>query len=91
MSRNDIGADRWTMANMDLNHPPVIPQGDGWFEQKNQKPGFFDLPKHQVCSHYAHNPPSHLYIPPGQGYRHICPGCGHVTVMTCQVITCAGP
>ena len=37
---------------------------------------FFDLPRDQSCIHPEHNPPSGLYIPPGKGYRHTCPGCG---------------
>lgn len=41
------------------------------------KPGFFDLPSSRTCTHPEHNPPMHLYIPPGQGYRHVCPGCGY--------------
>lgn len=38
--------------------------------------GFFDLPKDETCIHPEHNPPTGLYIPPGKGYRHVCPGCG---------------
>lgn len=41
-----------------------------------QKSGFFDLPVQQTCRHPEHEPPSMLYIPPGKGYRHVCPGCG---------------
>ena len=43
--------------------------------------GFFDLPKDQTCRHPGHEPPSGLYIPPGKGYRHICPGCGSARVV----------
>ncbi len=52
-------------------------------ESENQeKPGgFFDLPKIQICNHKSHNPPSHLYIPPGKGYTHICPGCGKRSIL----------
>ncbi len=42
--------------------------------------GFFDLPKAAHCRRPDHNFPNMLYIPPGKGYRHICPGCGHVSV-----------
>lgn len=40
---------------------------------------FFDLPKTIKCLDASHEPPSHLYIPPGKGYRHICPTCGKTT------------
>lgn len=43
--------------------------------------GFFDLPKDQTCRHPQHEPPTGLYIPPGKGYRHICPGCGSARVV----------
>jgi len=46
---------------------------------KDKDGGFFDLPKHNICNHPEHKPPSHLYIPPGKGYRHICPKCGKVS------------
>lgn len=36
---------------------------------------FFDLPSDKTCIHPGHNPPTGLYIPPGKGYRHVCPGC----------------
>lgn len=41
------------------------------------KPGFFDLPvTEKPCLNPAHNCPIGLYIPPGRGYVHVCPGCG---------------
>ena len=40
-----------------------------------KKGGFFDLDKKKICNHPEHNPPTHLYIPQGQGYLHICPAC----------------
>ncbi|MPT12828.1 hypothetical protein [Comamonas sp.] len=36
---------------------------------------FFDLPSDKTCIHPEHDPPTGLYIPPGKGYRHVCPGC----------------
>jgi len=33
------------------------------------------------CTSYDHNPPTMLYIPPGQRYRHVCPACGAVTLL----------
>lgn len=43
--------------------------------EKDEKGNFFDLPKAIKCNHPEHNPPSHIYIPQGKGYRHVCPGC----------------
>jgi len=36
-----------------------------------------DLP----CIHPGHHPPSHMVIPFGKKYRHVCPGCGKVIVI----------
>ena len=47
----------------------------------NKESGFFDLPVKEKCTHPGHNPPSHLYIPPGKGYRHVCPGCKKETIL----------
>lgn len=35
--------------------------------------------KHNLCLHYAHNPPMHQVFKPGL-YEHICPACGHKTI-----------
>lgn len=45
---------------------------------------FFDLPRDKSCIHPEHTPPSGLYIPPGKGYRHICPGCGASAIVIPQ-------
>ena len=45
------------------------------------KSGFFDLPGQEICKDPEHKPPSHLHIPQGKGYRHICPSCGKETVI----------
>lgn len=58
--------------------------GRGEMPEKNKKSGFFDLPDHKRCRHPEHQPPSHMVIPPGKGYRHVCPGCGKVTVIIPQ-------
>lgn len=48
--------------------------------QERQKSGFFDLPGwHAPCTHSHHAPPSYINIPPGKGYRHVCPACGATT------------
>jgi hypothetical protein len=43
--------------------------------------GFFDLPKEKKCKDREHEPPKHLHIPQGKGYRHVCPTCGEETVI----------
>ena len=49
--------------------------------------GFFELPIDATCRDLNHNPPTHLYIPPGKGYRHICPKCKKEIVIIPQQIT----
>ncbi len=54
---------------------------------EKEKGGFFDLPKIETCNNPSHNPPTHLCIPPGKGYKHICPGCGYtITLISPQVM-----
>lgn len=48
---------------------------------KPNRGGFFDLPKDKQCKHPEHQPPSHIYIPQGKGYRHVCPACGAEAVL----------
>ena len=50
-------------------------------EGEGRKSGFEDAPSSKRCRHPEHNPPNHLYIPPGKQYRHICPGCGKEMVI----------
>lgn len=47
----------------------------------NNKSGFFDLPKEEICKDLSHYPPSMMSIPYGKGYRHVCPTCGKVTTI----------
>lgn len=44
--------------------------------QRGEPAGFFDLPAHDHCPHPQHSPAYGIYVPPGKGYRHVCPGCG---------------
>lgn len=37
---------------------------------------FIDLPKVEGCKDLAHEPPTHLCIPQGKCYIHVCPRCG---------------
>lgn len=69
---------------------------DGWAKTEKydhvkppyvEKSGFFDLPEISVCGHPEHEPPTHLYIPTGKGYRHICPECGKTVVLKSNQIT----
>lgn len=47
--------------------------------KSEKKGGFFDLPQDTICKDKSHEPPTHIHIPQGKGYRHICPSCGKVT------------
>jgi predicted RNA-binding Zn-ribbon protein involved in translation (DUF1610 family) len=54
---------------------------------KNES-GFFDLPempayehKRAVCFDPSHEAPTHLHIPAGKGYRHVCPSCGREVIL----------
>lgn len=33
------------------------------------------------CLGKQHEPPTHLYVPPGESFTHICPNCGKKTVI----------
>jgi len=48
---------------------------------KEKQSGFFDLDKNTICTDNQHNPPSHLLVPPGKGYKHVCPGCGQIKII----------
>lgn len=50
-------------------------------DNKKKRGGFEDIPKQEQCLHPGHRPPSHMVIPQGKQYRHICPGCGRETLM----------
>lgn len=54
---------------------------------KDIKGGFFPLPKDKTCRNPEHQPPSHIHIPQGEGYRHVCPGCGNVIDIIPQQVT----
>lgn len=56
-------------------------------KQDESKSGFFDLPKSDYCQHPQHDPPRHLHIPKGKGYKHICPRCGKQQTIIPQQIT----
>jgi predicted RNA-binding Zn-ribbon protein involved in translation (DUF1610 family) len=43
------------------------------------------------CISPEHNPPSHIVIPSGSKLVHTCPGCGQVTVIRPNIVTCKSP
>ena len=45
-------------------------------ELNKEKGGFFDLDLVKKCNSPEHEPPTHIYIPYGKGYKHVCPQCG---------------
>ena len=50
-------------------------------------PGYYDLPGTKPCLDPAHEPPTHLYIPPGKGYRHVCRSCGNTRLLFSSAVT----
>ena len=56
---------------------------------KNEKSGFEPIDNKWIktCFSPSHNPPMHLYIPPGQQYVHICPTCGAKIIMLGSTFT----
>jgi hypothetical protein len=58
-----------------------------YFNTPNEKGGFFDLPNKKMCNHPEHNPPTHLHIPQGKGYKHLCPACKKSTIVIPPQIT----
>jgi hypothetical protein len=44
--------------------------------------GMEPIPKeYEPCRSPEHHPPSHICIPQGMQYRHVCPGCGAESVI----------
>ncbi len=43
--------------------------------------GFEDDQRQTPCVSSQHNPPSHMVIPPGKVYRHVCPSCGREVIL----------
>lgn len=56
-------------------------------KKNDRKGGFEDIPVQERCLNPSHQPPSHMVIPAGKQYRHICPGCGFEIVMRPPMIT----
>lgn len=56
-----------------------------WPEQRG---GFEDIPQVERCNSPEHNPPSHICIPYGKQYRHICPDCKKEQVVKSLEVYC---
>lgn len=51
-------------------------------KDQTQKLGFEpDECYNRPCMDPSHNPPTHLYIPEGQKYTHVCPSCRFTIVL----------
>lgn len=50
-------------------------------QENKPQGGFFHLFPKEACTHPEHKSPSHLHIPNGMGYRHVCPACGATKVL----------
>lgn len=61
--------------NNTMRHPELSDFQGGATDVAPQS-GFFPLPTRHQCKHPEHEPPTHLVIPEGHGYRHVCPSCG---------------
>jgi hypothetical protein len=55
---------------------------------KAVRSGFEDDPEPQPCAHQEHNPPSHMVVPVGKRYRHVCPGCGSQAFLKPPAVYC---
>lgn len=55
------------------------------------KSGFEPDPESQSepCRDPGHEAPTHLYVPAGQRYRHVCPGCGRMVFLYPANVQCA--
>lgn len=38
-------------------------------------------PEYKPCRNPEHNPPTHLYVPSGMRYIHVCPSCGKEVII----------
>lgn len=67
-------AEDWDRAMLEASmEQNKLPKKSGFFDDPN-----YDRSKNQpqtTCRHPDHNPPTHLMIPTGKLYRHVCTGC----------------
>jgi hypothetical protein len=59
-----------------------------YFDAQRQHSGFEPAPRIDVCLDNQHNPPTHLYVPAGLRYRHVCPRCGATVFLESPEVTC---
>lgn len=50
-------------------------------QSKGRSNRFIKLPEVKICRDPSHNPPTHLCIPEGMAYEHVCQGCGNTTLL----------
>jgi hypothetical protein len=71
------------MFNNDNVNPFESKQGTN-----ERKSGFFPDPFYErPCLDPSHNAPTHLSIPPGQIYIHVCPSCGYSITLRPSCVT----
>lgn len=58
----------WRDKNVNNTFPNLIPK-------KEEVSHFEDIEEPTKCTSTEHNPPTHLHIPNGKRYVHICPSC----------------
>lgn len=56
-----------------------------------ERMSFFNLPFGGRCNDPEHYPPTHLWVPPGMGFRHVCPKCGRVSEIHGRPIDYSNP
>lgn len=78
---------RWVEPERDLGEviEPIGIGVDKWDDKK------MPFSQKEPCLDREHNAPTHLYIPPGDTYRHKCPSCGKVQIISPPNITCSVP
>lgn len=57
--------------------------------QYKKRSGLEDDPFYinQKCNSPSHNPPTHISIPQGKIYRHVCPKCGEEVILRSSPIS----
>lgn len=56
---------------------------------EKEESGFEDDPTwnpKDMCLDPSHNPPTHISIPFGKQYRHVCPTCGFVAILRNNIV-----
>ena len=77
-----FGPRKWLPGGREYDEQDI----DFYPQATRRRSGFEDAPSKKSCGEY-HNPPTHLYIPEGKIYRHVCPCCGKETIMHSNATT----